>query len=67
MSEDAQKGWFQKLMNRFESLMHQLDVPDEVVPEIRAFLMQVAKEQYLSGNNSGIRWARLNPQKSMAV
>lgn len=67
MSEDTQKGWFQKLMNRFQSLMQQLDVPDEVVPEIRAFLMQVAKEQYMVGNSSGIRWARTNPQKSMAV
>lgn len=58
---DNEKSWFAKLMNRFESLMHHLDIPEELTPDIRALFLEVAKEQYMAGNRSGIRWARQNP------
>lgn len=46
--------------------MTQLDAPEEIVPDIRAFLLETAREQYKVGNRSGIRWARMNPTGSTA-
>ncbi len=57
-------SWITRLTTNFNSLMQRLDMPGELADEIRAFMMQVAREQYKAGNNSGIRWARTNPAGS---
>lgn len=48
--------WHVKITERFDSLIERLAIPDDIAQEIKAFLFEVAKEQYKSGNSSGIRW-----------
>jgi hypothetical protein len=62
MAFDATKiSWITKLNNSFNDLMNRLEMPGDLADEIRGFMMQIAREQYKAGNNSGIRWARMNP------
>jgi len=60
--KSAKAKWYVDLCNRFEALMHNLGLPEEVGVEIKTFLLAVAKEQYMAGNRSGIRWAREQAQ-----
>ena len=50
--------WYVDLCNRFEALMHNLGIPSEPSAKIKNLLIEIAKEQYMAGNRSGIRWAR---------
>ncbi len=54
-------SWYVTLMNRFERLMESVGVTEDAAAEIKTFMLTVAREQYMSGNKSGIRWARTNP------
>lgn len=60
--KNPQAKWYVDLSNRFEALMHNLGLPDEVGVEIKTLLISIAKEQYMAGNRSGIRWAREQAQ-----
>jgi len=46
--------------------MHNLGLPNEVGAEIKTLLLTIAKEQYMAGNRSGIRWAREQAQGASA-
>jgi hypothetical protein len=48
--------WHVKITERFDTLMEKLGIPDDIAQEVRTLLLEVAKEQYKSGNKSGIRW-----------
>lgn len=50
--------WFVDLCNRFTAIVHNLGIPDTAADELKSFIIDIAKEQYLAGNKSGIRWAR---------
>lgn len=53
-----------ELMDKFDNLMERIGMPEDVSNEVKTFILGVAKEQYLAGNRSGIRWARMNPVNS---
>jgi hypothetical protein len=50
------KTWYDVLEDRFNTLMVKFDMPEDISHEIYSFVTEVAKEQYKSGNKSGISW-----------
>ncbi|MFA6130836.1 MAG: hypothetical protein WC730_01060 [Patescibacteria group bacterium] len=50
--------WYVELLERFNTLMERLGIPNDVSGEMKTFILGVAREQYMAGNRSGIRWAR---------
>lgn len=64
--KNPKANWYIKLMERFNSMMERLGMPEDVSSEVKVLLLEVAKEQYMTGNKSGIRWAREQMQKTPA-
>jgi ribosome assembly protein YihI (activator of Der GTPase) len=56
--KNTQARWYTELTERFETLMEQLGIDEDTGSEIKIFLLQIARDQYMAGNRSGIRWAR---------
>lgn len=56
--KNTQARWYTELTERFETLMEQLGIDEDTGSEIKLFLLQIARDQYMAGNRSGIRWAR---------
>lgn len=57
-AQASKQPWFVNLIARFQQLADRIDMPDEATAEIRQFMIEIAKEQYLAGNRSGIAWIR---------
>lgn len=53
--------WYVSLAERLKTLTENLGITDDAAAEIKTFMLTVAREQYMTGNKSGIRWARMNP------
>lgn len=62
--KNPQAKWYIDLSSKFASLMQNLGMPDDVAQEIKTFMLTVARDQYMAGNKSGIRWARTQGQTS---
>lgn len=58
----TQAKWYIDLCTELEQLMEALEVSEEGASEIKTFMLEVARNQYLAGNRSGIRWAREQAQ-----
>ncbi len=56
--KNPQAKWYLDLSSRFEELVSNLEIDDDQASELKIFVLQVAKDQYLAGNRSGIKWAR---------
>lgn len=50
--------WYVELTLAFNSLAEQLQLDPEAVDTLRTFLIEKCKEQYLTGNKSGIAWLK---------
>lgn len=50
--------WYVELMERFNRIVEKQALPDDVASELKVFMLEVARKQYMAGNRSGIRWAR---------
>jgi len=50
--------WYVDLMERYRGLISKFGMPEDLASELKVFLLEVAREQYMAGNRSGIRWAR---------
>ncbi|MFH1712434.1 MAG: hypothetical protein ABH846_04340 [Patescibacteria group bacterium] len=50
--------WYIDLMERYKMLINKFGMPEDLASELKVFLLEVAREQYMAGNRSGIRWAR---------
>ena len=55
---EKKQTWLEKLTDRFNALMTKFDMPEDMRIEIEAFVLSVAREQYISGNKGGIAWLR---------
>lgn len=55
---DKKLSWVEELDNRFHGLMGKFDMPEDIAFEIHNFVLEVAREQYKTGNRSGIAWLR---------
>lgn len=58
------KLWQQKLTSGINSLSEEFGLDDAATSRMREFIFQIAKDQYLAGNKSGIRWIRTQGSKS---
>lgn len=64
--KNTKAKWYTQLMKRFEDLMARLGMPDPAIDELKEFMLSVAREQYMAGNRSGIRWAHEQNGTSIA-
>jgi hypothetical protein len=53
--------WYVELIEKFKKLMELHGMPDDVALDVKDFVLDVAREQYMAGNRSGIAWARKTP------
>lgn len=56
--------WYRTLVERFNVIVERHALPESAASDMKALLLDVAREQYMSGNKSGIRWARLQMTES---
>lgn len=54
----AQAKWYVDLCLELDTILEALEVNEEGAAEIKTFMLELARNQYLAGNRSGIRWAR---------
>lgn len=54
--ENNKISWYDKLSDSFDALMRKFDMPEDMQIELREFMFSVAKDQFRSGNKSGISW-----------
>ena len=50
--------WYIELMQRFNAVTEKVAAPEHVANEFKVLLFDVAREQYMAGNRSGIAWIR---------
>jgi len=50
--------WYIELLERLGSLTEKYSIPEDIESEFKVLLLEVAREQYMTGNRSGIAWAR---------
>ena len=50
--------WYVNLCARFNDIMDRNGIPEEISAEIKLFVVDIAREQYRSGNRSGCAWMR---------
>lgn len=55
--KNPQAEWYLDLSTRFEELVSVIGINEDQASEIKVFLLQVAKDQYMRGNRSGIKWS----------
>ena len=53
-------------MSRIGQLSDHLGLEAEAREDLRAFVVEVAKQQYMIGNKAGIRWLRVQQNKGAA-
>lgn len=53
---DNKKKWYEVLEDRFNALTLKFDLPEDMAHEIYSFVLETAREQFKSGNKSGISW-----------
>jgi hypothetical protein len=63
---ETKKKWFEVLEEKFNSLVLKYDFPEDMASEIYNFVMETARDQFKSGNKSGISWI-LREQAKKAV
>lgn len=55
---EIKKNWMETLQDNFQALMRKYDMPEDIENELYAFVLTIAREQYKTGNKSGISWLR---------
>ncbi len=53
---ELKKKWYEILEERFNALMTKHDMPEDIAIELYNFILETAKDQFKSGNKSGIAW-----------
>lgn len=59
--------WYVDLCSELDVLLESLEVGEDAAEEIKTFTLEIARNQYLAGNRSGIRWAREQSQQKVAA
>ncbi|HBO99893.1 TPA: hypothetical protein DD617_01760 [Candidatus Uhrbacteria bacterium] len=54
--ENTFNKWYAKLVADCNSLSEQLGLDDLATSTLRDFVVQIARDQYKTGNRSGIKW-----------
>ncbi len=56
--KNPQAKWYMELMDKFNHLMERMGVPESISNEFKVLLIDVARDQYMAGNRSGISWIK---------
>lgn len=56
--KNPEAKWYVELCNQFEEMTRKFSIKDDAASELKVFVLEIARNQYLAGNRSGIRWAR---------
>lgn len=60
---DNPNNWYNKLMTNLGSFCQHWELDAEDREELRTFVTDIAKEQYMAGNRAGIKWLRIQLAK----
>lgn len=65
--ENASNKWYSSLISECNTLCEKWGLDDPGTEEFRNFVVNIAKEQYKTGNRSGIKWVyrKMNAQPQM--
>lgn len=55
--KNSKGKWYRELMQRFGNLMSRLGLSQNESDQIKEFLLAIAREQYMTGNRCGIKYA----------
>lgn len=55
--------WYVTLVESVNTMAEELGLSDHATAKLRDFVITKAKEQYMAGNRSGIRWMRKQMNK----
>lgn len=50
--------WYERIYDKVSEVVRKYDLPEDISADMRLLAMDIAKEQYRIGNNSGISWLR---------
>jgi hypothetical protein len=56
--KNPEAKWYVDLCKQFEEMARRFKIGEEAASELKVFILETARNQYLAGNRSGIRWAR---------
>lgn len=59
----TQANWYTQLLQRVTDIAQKFELEDNQQAELREFVVEVAREQYNTGNRSGISWLRKQQAK----
>jgi len=59
------KTWFERMNGDINDVGLRLGLDEHKTEVLREFVLAKSKEEFMNGNRSGIRWARLNPTKTV--
>ena len=65
--KNTQARWYVELSEKFSQLVDKLGLESEIAAEVKLFVLQIARDQYMAGNRSGIRWARTQNSTPVAA
>ena len=57
MTEQPKTKWYENLISSINNLAEEFGLDDPQAQRFRDFMIGIARDQYKSGNRSGIRWA----------
>ena len=60
-------NWLGVLQQRIHTFAEAHTCSQELLTDLREFVMAIAREQYLHGNKSGIRWLRTQMQSQQPI
>ncbi|MFH1236054.1 MAG: hypothetical protein V1685_03910 [Parcubacteria group bacterium] len=55
---NTQAKWYVELVSKVRELCEEIGLDDAAESKVRELMIEKAKDQYMAGNRSGIRWAR---------
>lgn len=60
------ESWYTRLLSAVTGMADQLELSEDKRESFRAFVMELAREQYRVGNKAGIRWLKIQQLKEQA-
>lgn len=63
----TQANWYVTMMEKFDLMMNKHDIPEEISSDLQSLFVETAREQFKTGNKSGISWLLREQAKKAAV
>lgn len=63
----VQANWYVSMMEKFDLIVGKHAIPQEISSDLQSLFVETAREQYKSGNKSGISWLLKEQAKKAAM